>query len=127
MAIKEVRSINAPQAIGPYSQAINYNGLCFLSGQIPLDKTGNLVKGDLRAQAEQVFKNIEAILIEQESTLKNIIKLNVYLIDIRGFDVVNNLMTELFKAPYPARALVEVSALPKNSSIEIEAIAHIPL
>ena len=127
MAIKEVRSINAPQAIGPYSQAINYNGLCFLSGQIPLDKTGNLVKGGLRAQAEQVFKNIEAILIEQESTLKNIIKLNVYLIDIRGFDVVNNLMTELFKAPYPARALVEVSALPKNSSIEIEAIAHIPL
>ena len=127
MAIKEVRSINAPQAIGPYSQAINYNGLCFLSGQIPLDKTGQLVKGDLRAQAEQVFKNIEAILIEQESTLKNIIKLNVYLIDIRGFDVVNNLMTELFKAPYPARALVEVSALPKNSSIEIEAIAHIPL
>lgn len=127
MTIKEVKSINAPQAIGPYSQAINYNGLCFLSGQIPLDKTGQLVKGDLRAQAEQVFKNIEAILIEQESTLKNIIKLNVYLIDIRGFDVVNNLMTELFKAPYPARALVEVSALPKNSSIEIEAIAHIPL
>ena len=127
MAIKEVKSINAPQAIGPYSQAINYNGLCFLSGQIPLDKSGQLVKGDLRAQAEQVFKNIEAILIEQESTLKNIIKLNVYLIDIRGFDVVNNLMTELFKAPYPARALVEVSALPKKSSIEIEAIAHIPL
>jgi len=127
MAIKEVKSINAPQAIGPYSQAINYNGLCFLSGQIPLDKTGQLVKGDLRTQAEQVFKNIEAILIEQESTLKNIIKLNVYLIDIGGFDVVNNLMTELFKAPYPARALVEVSALPKNSSIEIEAIAHIPL
>ena len=127
MAIKEVKSINAPQAIGPYSQAINYNGLCFLSGQIPLDKSGRLVKGDLRAQAEQVFKNIEAILVEQESTLKNIIKLNVYLIDIEGFDVVNNLMTELFKTPYPARALVEVSALPKNSSIEIEAIAHIPL
>ena len=127
MAIKEVKSINAPQAIGPYSQAINYNGLCFPSGQIPLDKSGQLVKGDLRAQAEQVFKNIEAILIEQESTLKNIIKLNVYLIDIGGFDVVNNLMTELFKAPYPARALVEVSALPKKSSIEIEAIAHTPL
>ena len=127
MAIKEVKSINAPQAIGPYSQAINYNGLCFLSGQIPLDKSGHLVKGGLRVQAEQVFKNIEAILVEQESTLKNIIKLNVYLIDIGDFDVVNNLMTELFKKPYPARALVEVSALPKNSSIEIEAIAHIPL
>ena len=127
MAIKEVKSINAPQAIGPYSQAINYNGLCFLSGQIPLDKSGRLVKGDLRAQAEQVFKNIEAILVEQESTLKNIIKLNVYLIDIEGFDVVNNLMTELFKTPYPARALVEVSALPKKASIEIEVVAHIPL
>ncbi|MBC8411407.1 MAG: hypothetical protein H8E12_22240 [Rhodobacteraceae bacterium] len=127
MAIKEVKSINAPQAIGPYSQAINYNGLCFLSGQIPLDKSGQLVKGGLRAQAEQVFKNIEAVLVEQESTLKNIIKLNVYLIDIGGFDVVNNLMTELFEAPYPARALVEVSALPKKSSIEIEVVAHIPL
>ena len=127
MTIKEVKSINAPQAIGPYSQAINYNGLCFLSGQIPLDKSGQLVKGSLRVQAEQVFKNIEAILVEQESTLKNIIKLNVYLIDIGGFDVVNNLMTELFKKPYPARVLVEVSALPKNSSIEIEAIAHTPL
>ena len=96
MAIKEVKSINAPQAIGPYSQAINYNGLCFLSGQIPLDKSGQLVKGSLRVQAEQVFKNIEAILVEQESTLKNIIKLNVYLIDIGDFDVVNNFMTELF-------------------------------
>ena len=127
MTIKEVKSINAPQAIGPYSQAINYNGLCFLSGQIPLDKSGQLVKGGLRAQAEQVFKNIEAVLVEQESTLKNIIKLNVYLIDIGGFDVVNNLMTELFEAPYPARALVEVSALPKKSSIEIEVVAHIPL
>ena len=127
MAINEVKSINAPQAIGPYSQAINCNGFCFLSGQIPLDKTGNLVEGDLRAQAEQVFKNIEAILIEQEASLKNLIKLNVYLIDIRDFDTVNSLMTELFETPYPARALVEVSALPKNSSIEIEAIAHIPL
>ena len=127
MATIEVKTRNAPQAIGPYSQAINHNGLCFLSGQIPLDKAGNLVNGGLRDQAEQVFKNIEAILIEQEATLKNIIKLNVYLIDINNFDVINGLMAELFEPPYPARALVEVSALPKNSSIEIEAVAHIPL
>ncbi|MDG2229377.1 MAG: Rid family detoxifying hydrolase [Gammaproteobacteria bacterium] len=127
MAAKEVKTTNAPQAIGPYSQAINHNGLCFLSGQIPLDTSGNLVKGGLRDQAEQVFKNIEAILIEQDATLKNIVKLNVYLIDINNFDVINGLMAELFETPYPARALVEVSALPKNSSIEIEAVAHIPL
>ena len=127
MATKEVKTTNVPQAIGPYSQAINHNGLCFLSGQIPLDTSGNLVKGGLRDQAEQVFKNIEAILIEQDATLKNIIKLNVYLIDINNFDVINGLMAELFEPPYPARALVEVSALPKNSSIEIEAVAHIPL
>ena len=127
MAAKEVKTTNAPQAIGPYSQAINHNGLCFLSGQIPLDTSGNLVKGGLRDQAEQVFKNIEAILIEQDATLKNIIKLNVYLIDINNFDVINGLMAELFESPFPARALVEVSALPKNSSIEIEAVAHIPL
>jgi len=75
MAAKEVKTTNAPQAIGPYSQAINHNGLCFLSGQIPLDTSGNLVKGGLRDQAEQVFKNIEAILIEQDATLKNIVKL----------------------------------------------------
>jgi 2-iminobutanoate/2-iminopropanoate deaminase len=127
MATKEVKTTNAPQAIGPYSQAINHNGLCFLSGQIPLDTSGNLVKGGLRDQAEQVFKNIEAILIEQDATLKNIVKLNVYLIDINNFDVINGLMAELFEPPYPARALVEVSALPKNSSIEIEAVAHIPV
>ena len=127
MATKEVKTTNAPQAIGPYSQAINHNGLCFLSGQIPLDTSGNLVKGGLRDQAEQVFKNIEAILIEQDATLKNIVKLNVYLIDINNFDVINGLMAELFEPPFPARALVEVSALPKNSSIEIEAVAHIPL
>ena len=127
MAAKEVKTTNAPQAIGPYSQAINHNGLCFLSGQIPLDTSGNLVKGGLRDQAEQVFKNIEAVLIEQDATLKNIVKLNVYLIDINNFDVINGLMAELFEPPYPARALVEVSALPKNSSIEIEAVAHIPL
>jgi len=127
MAAKEVKTTNAPQAIGPYSQAINHNGLCFLSGQIPLDTSGNLVKGGLRDQAEQVFKNIEAILIEQDATLKNIIKLNVYLIDSNNFDVINGLMAELFEPPYPARALVEVSALPKNASIEIEAVAHIPV
>jgi len=127
MATKEVKTTNAPQAIGPYSQAINHNGLCFLSGQIPLDTSGNLVKGGLRDQAEQVFKNIEAILIEQDATLKNIIKLNVYLIDSNNFDVINGLMAELFEPPYPARALVEVSALPKNASIEIEAVAHIPV
>ena len=99
MATKEVKTTNAPQAIGPYSQAINHNGLCFLSGQIPLDTSGNLVKGGLRDQAEQVFKNIEAILIEQDATLKNIIKLIVYLLDINNFDVINGLMAELFEPP----------------------------
>ena len=109
MATIEVKTRNAPQAIGPYSQAINHNGLCFLSGQIPLDKAGNLVNGGLRDQAEQVFKNIEAILMEQEASLKNIIKLNVYLIDINNFDVINSLMTELFEPPYPARAALASS------------------
>ena len=127
MSIKEVKTTNAPQAIGPYSQAINYDGLCFLSGQIPLDKSGKLVKGSLKKQTNQIFINIEAILLEQKATLKNIIKLNVYLTDIKGFDVVNEAMLKLFSAPYPARALVEVSALPKGVPIEIEAVAQVPL
>ena len=86
-----------------------------------------MVKGSQKKQTNQIFINIEAILLDKKATLKNIIKLNVYLTDIKGFDVVNEVMLKLFSTPYPARALVEVSALPKGVPIEIEAVAQVPL
>jgi reactive intermediate/imine deaminase len=118
-----IRTDKAPQAIGPYSQAIKSNGLLFLSGQIPLTTNGEMCEGDFEARTCQVFSNIKGILQSADLTFKSIIKVNVYLIDINNFAVVNHVMEDLFDAPYPARALVQVSALPKNSEIEIEAVA----
>ena len=115
----------APQAIGPYSQAIKSNGLLFLSGQIPLATNGELCKGDFEAKTRQVFSNVKGILQSQGLTFNSIIKVNIYLVDINNFSVVNHVMEDLFDAPYPARALVEVVALPKNSDIEVEAVASI--
>ena len=118
-----IRTDKAPQAIGPYSQAVKSNGLLFLSGQIPLTTNGEMCEGDFEARTRQVFSNIKGILQSADLTFKSIIKVNVYLIDINNFAVVNQVMEDLFDAPYPARALVQVSALPKNSEIEVEAVA----
>jgi len=118
-----IRTDKAPQAIGPYSQAVKSNGLLFLSGQIPLATNGGMCEGDFEAKTRQVFSNIKGILQSADLTFKSIIKVNVYLIDINNFAVVNHVMEDLFDAPYPARALVQVSVLPKNSEIEIEAVA----
>ena len=118
-----IRTDKAPQAIGPYSQAVKSNGLLFLSGQIPLTTNGEMCEGDFEARTRQVFSNIKGLLQSADLTFKSIIKVNVYLIDINNFAVVNQVMEDLFDAPYPARALVQVSALPKNSEIEIEAVA----
>ena len=118
-----INTDKAPQAIGPYSQAVKSNGLLFLSGQIPLTINGAMCEGDFEARPRQVFSNIKGILQSADLTFKSIIKVNVYLIDINNFAVVNHVMEDLFDAPYPARALVQVSVLPKNSEIEIEAVA----
>lgn len=118
-----INTDKAPQAIGPYSQAVKSNGLLFLSGQIPLTINGAMCEGDFEAKTRQVFSNIKGILQSADLTFKSIIKVNVYLIDINNFAVVNHVMEDLFDAPYPARALVQVSVLPKNSEIEIEAVA----
>jgi len=118
-----INTDKAPQAIGPYSQAVKSNGLLFLSGQIPLTINGAMCEGDFEAKTRQVFSNIKGILQSADLTFISIIKVNVYLIDINNFAVVNHVMEDLFDAPYPARALVQVSVLPKNSEIEIEAVA----
>ena len=118
-----INTDKAPQAIGPYSQAVKSNGLLFLSGQIPLTINGEMCEGDFEARTRQVSSNIKGILQSSDLTFKSIIKVNVYLIDINNFAVVNHVMEDLFDAPYPARVLVQVSVLPKNSEIEIEAVA----
>jgi len=113
---------NAPAAIGTYSQAINVDGTVYLSGQIALDpETMELVEGT-RKQIDRVFQNLRAVAQAAGGDLSRIVKLNVYLTDLADFPVVNEVMSEYFGEPYPARAAVGVAALPKGSQVEIEAI-----
>ena len=114
---------SAPQAIGPYSQGIKAGNTVWISGQIPLDPISmTLVEGDIAAQAEQVFTNLAAIAEAAGGTLNNVVKVNISLTDLSDFDAVNTVMASHFEAPYPARACVQVAALPKGADIEVEAI-----
>ena len=114
---------SAPQAIGPYSQGIKAGNTVWISGQIPLDPISmTLVAGDITAQAEQVFTNLAAIAEAAGGTLNNAVKVNISLTDLSDFDAVNTVMASHFEAPYPARACVQVAALPKGADIEVEAI-----
>ena len=114
---------SAPQAIGPYSQGIKAGNTVWISGQIPLDPISmTLVEGDIAAQAEQVFTNLAAIAEAAGGTLNNAVKVNISLTDLSDFDAVNTVMASYFEAPYPARACVQVAALPKGADIEVEAI-----
>lgn len=120
---KIIHSDAAPKAIGPYSQAVQVGNLVFVSGQIPLDpQTGELVAGDFKAQAEQVIKNLAAICQAAGGDLGNIVKLNVYLTDLSRFAEFNEVMNTHFVAPYPARAAVGISALPRGAQVEAEAV-----
>jgi 2-iminobutanoate/2-iminopropanoate deaminase len=120
---KIIATHKAPKAIGPYSQGVVSNGHIFLSGQIPLDSHGELLDGNIQEQVALVFQNIQHLLETQNCTLQNIVKLTVFLKDIQDFDAVNDKMIELLEEPYPARSLVQASALPKNVDVEIEVIA----
>ncbi len=113
----------APAAIGTYSQAVKVNNTVYLSGQIPLvPETMVMVEGDFRAQAHQVFKNLSAVCEAANGSLADIVKLNLYLTDLGNFPVVNEVMAEYFQQPYPARAAVGVSELPKGAQFEAEAV-----
>jgi reactive intermediate/imine deaminase len=119
---KPIKTNLAPEAIGPYSQGIETENLIFLSGQIPLDpEKMQLVEGD-ENQIRQVFKNIDALCKEAGLSFDHIVKLNVSLHDLSLFQLVNEVMKEMFVEPYPARAALQVARLPMDSSIEIEAI-----
>lgn len=115
---------NAPAAVGPYSQAIDCGDFVFLSGQIPLvPETGLVADGGLEAQAHQMFANIQAVLAEAGMSLSNVVKTTVFMTDLSQFAAFNAVYAEYFKAPYPARSCVEVSALPKGVLVECELIA----
>ncbi|MDX1404495.1 MAG: RidA family protein [Woeseiaceae bacterium] len=123
MTKKAITSNAAPSAIGSYSQAIQTGNLVFLSGQIPLDPdTMEIVDGDFEARARRVFDNLKAVAEAAGGSLDQIVKLTVYLTDLDNFAAVNQVMGEYFGQPYPARAALEVAALPKGSDVEAEAI-----
>lgn len=117
-----IHSDAAPQAIGPYSQAIRVGDTVWLSGQIPLDPGSmELVPGDVTAQAEQVFSNLSAVARAAGGELGQCVKLNIYLTDLADFGAVNAVMARHFSEPFPARACVQVAALPRGAALEIEA------
>jgi 2-iminobutanoate/2-iminopropanoate deaminase len=115
---------DAPAAIGPYSQAVKAGGMMFLSGQIPLDPaTGAMVDGDVRAQTERVMENLAAVLAAAGLTFANVVKTTIYLTDLGDFAAVNEVYGKRFASHPPARATVQVAALPKGARVEIDAIA----
>ena len=118
-----IQTDTAPQAVGPYSQAVRAGDLLFISGQIPLDpKDQQMVSGGIVEQIEQVFKNLSAVCVAGGGSLDQLIKVNVYLTDLGHFAEVNTIMAKYCREPYPARAAVQVSALPKGAQVEIEAV-----
>lgn len=121
---KVVYSAKAPAPIGPYSQAVEAGNLVFCSGQIPLDPgTGQLVEGDLAAQVNRIMDNLEAVLVSAGSSLQRTVKLTVYMTNLKDFEVLNKVLAEKFPQDPPARAVVQVAALPKGAAVEVDLIA----
>ena len=123
--MKTINTKNAPQAIGPYSQAKIVANFVFTSGQIPLKPDGTMVSGNFELECIQVLDNVKEILNASGSSISNIIKLTVYLTDLSKFDILNNIFNKYFDDYLPARSTIEVSKLPKDSRVEIEAIGFI--
>lgn len=123
MSKKIIHSDAAPAAIGTYSQAVDHNGLVFLSGQIPLDPaTMEVVEGNFETRARRVFENLKAVAEAAGGSLDDVVKLTIYLTDLGNFATVNAVMAEYFTEPYPARAALGVASLPKDVDVEAEAV-----
>jgi 2-iminobutanoate/2-iminopropanoate deaminase len=121
---KALHTDHAPKAIGPYSQAVEHGGLVFLSGQIGLDPaSGTLVSGGTVAEAEQVLKNLTAVLAAAGLGFEHVVRTTIYLVDLNDFTAVNDIYARYVRQPYPARATVGVAALPRGARIEVDAIA----
>ncbi|XOD67045.1 MAG: RidA family protein [Flavobacteriales bacterium Tduv] len=123
---KNLSTVQAPKAIGPYSQAVIVNNFLYISGQIPIDpKTQKVVTQDIESQTRQVMRNLQAILLEAGIDFENVIKTSIFIKNMDHFPIINRIYSEYFKAGnYPARETVEVARLPKDVKIEISLIAH---
>ena len=122
-----IHTDHAPAAIGPYSQAVRAGNTVFLSGQIPLvPATGQVLDGDFEALTRQVFDNLAAVAKAAGGNLNDLVKLNIFLTDLGHFQTVNAIMSEYFSEPYPARAAIQVAALPKDVPVEMDAIMVLP-
>lgn len=118
-----IQTDTAPEAIGPYSQAVKAGDTVYLSGQIPLDPdTMELVPGGFEAQVKRVFDNLIAVCEASGGSIQDLVKLNIYLTDMGNFATVNEVMTTVFREPYPARAAIGVAALPKGAQVEMDAV-----
>jgi len=116
---------NAPAAIGPYSQAVKVNGLLYTSGQIALKVNGEMIENNIKEQTRQIFSNLAAILEDNNTTFENVVKINIFLTDMKDFGVVNVIMAEVFGHHKPVRSTVQVAGLPKNAMIEMDLIATV--
>lgn len=126
MATKTIiKPAQSPAAVGPYNHAVRIGDLLFCAGQIPIDPTtGNLVAGDIKAQTERVLENVKAILEDQKLTFKNVVKSTVFMTSLGDFAAMNEVYGKYFTGDFPARSTVQVAALPKGATVEIEVIAH---
>lgn len=125
--MKPISTKDAPAAIGPYSQGVRAGNMVFLSGQIPLDPaTGQLISGDISAQTERVMTNLGAVLKASGGEFRNVVRTTIYLTNLADFQIVNEVYGRWFPSNPPARATVQVAALPKGAHVEIDAIAVIP-
>ena len=124
--IKKIKTNNAPQAIGAYSQGIAIDQFVFTSGQIGIDpKSGLLISDNFKAEVIQTLNNVKSVIESGGSSIDNLVKLSVFVTDLSNFKLVNEVFADFFKGDYPARSVVEVSALPLNANIEIEAIGKV--
>ena len=121
-----IQTDNAPQAIGTYSQAVKVDNTVYISGQIPLDPaTMEVVEGGIEAEITRVFGNLQAVAEASGGSLANVVKLNIFLVDLGNFPTVNEIMARYFSEPYPARAAVGVASLPKGSQVEMDAVMEL--
>lgn len=119
-----IRPKTSPAPVGPYNHAVRVGDLLFCSGQIPLDPQGQLVSGDIRAQTERVLENVKAILSDQGLTFANVVKSTVFMTNLGDFAAMNEVYGKYFTGDFPARSTIQVAALPRGASVEIEVVAH---
>jgi 2-iminobutanoate/2-iminopropanoate deaminase len=126
MATKQIiKPAKSAPAVGPYNHAVRTGDLLFCAGQIPLDPaTGDLVKGDIKAQTQRVLENVKSILEDQKLSFSNVVKSTVFLTNLADFAGMNEVYAKFFTADFPARSTIQVAALPKGANVEIEVIAH---